>query len=75
VRRYELDLRISDSELLRYYRGAVSDVVAFDRYGRKIRFPASALRPFVTRTGIQGRFVLEVDADNRLRGIRMIEPR
>lgn len=69
MRRYELDLHIPAEELLRYYRGAASAVAAVDRQGRSIRFPASALRPFVTSSGIHGRFSLQVDEANRLRRI------
>ncbi len=69
MHRYEVDLHIPAEELQRYYQGAASAVAAVDRHGRSIRFPASVLRPFVTRAGIHGRFCLQVDAGNRLRGI------
>jgi hypothetical protein len=72
VRRYEVDLNIPAAELLRYYRGVASAVVTTDRYGRSIRFPASALRPFVTGTGVHGRFLLSVDDHNRLRQIQAV---
>lgn len=69
VRRYEVELNIPAAELLRYYRGAASAVVTTDRYGRRVQFPAAALRPFVTGSGVSGRFVLEVDDGNRLRNV------
>lgn len=70
MRSYVVDLHISSSELMRYYRGAAAAVAASDQYGRRIRFPATALRPFVSHEGVHGRFVLDVGDDNRLRGIR-----
>lgn len=70
MRRYLVDLDIPSEELLRYYRGAASAVVARDQYGRRVQFPAAALRPFVTTAGVRGRFVLEVGDDHRLRDIR-----
>lgn len=72
MRRYEVDLCIPAAELLRYYRGAASAVVTTDRYGRRIRFPAASLRPFITRTGVHGRFRLSVDDDNRLRQVEAL---
>tara|TARA_Y100001933_G_scaffold213400_1_gene218984 strand:- start:3048 stop:3266 length:219 start_codon:yes stop_codon:yes gene_type:complete len=66
MRRYEVELNIPADEMLRYYRGGASSVVARDRYGRRLQFPAVALRPFVTAAGVRGRFVLHVDDANRL---------
>lgn len=72
MRRYVVELSIPADELLRYYRGTASVVMARDEYGRRVRFPAAALRPFVTRAGVHGRFALEVDGDDRLTGIRRL---
>lgn len=72
VRRYLVDLHIPSAELLRYYRGSASSVSAVDRRGRRLQFPARALRPFVTRDGIRGTFALEVDAGNRLQRVERI---
>lgn len=66
MRHYVVDLAIPAIELLRYYRGAAAAVIAHDRYGRAVRFPATALRPYVTATGVHGRFELQVDDANRL---------
>ncbi len=65
-REFVVALNISAFEYQRMYRGDARQVIARDIRGRRIRFPASALRPFVTRAGISGVFVLRVDADNRL---------
>lgn len=66
MRRYVVDLAIPTAELLRYYRGGANAVLAHDRYGRRVRFPALALRRFVDARGVHGRFALEVDDDHRL---------
>ncbi len=65
--RIVVDLAISGPEMLRYYRGQGQAVVATARDGRTIRFPARWLRPHVGRDGVHGTFVLEVDAQHRLR--------
>ena len=65
-------LDIPARELQRYYEGSVSvvSVVAVD--GRRIQFPAAALRPLISHNGVKGRFVIQVDAHNKLIGIRQI---
>lgn len=75
MRRYVVDLAISADELLRYYRGAASSVVASDRGGRRVQFPAAALRPFVSASGVRGTFVLTVTAENRLQSLERLPNR
>ncbi|MBU2984166.1 DUF2835 domain-containing protein [Saccharophagus degradans] len=54
------------------YAGAAKHVLAYTRDGRSIRFPAHILRPFVTRDGVQGSFVIEFDQNNRFVGINRL---
>lgn len=68
----EVDLAIPAAELLRLYRGEVREVVARARDGRVLRFPVSALRPFVGRDGVHGRFRIRCDAGQRLAGIERV---
>ena len=62
---YRFNLQISQQEYLRYYQGAASSVLVFSENGQRLRFPASRLRPFLTHTGIHGRFQMTVDTQNR----------
>ncbi len=62
-------LFISPDELLRYYRGQARTVTVTAEDGQRVQFPASALRPFVTKDGISGRFSLRFDHNNRLAGL------
>lgn len=55
------------------YEGVVKDVVARSQDGRRVRFPANILRPFVTHAGIAGRFQIEFDGDNRFKTIEKID--
>ena len=68
--RFSLD--ISSEDYLRYYRGSAHSVVVRAEDGRKVRFPASNLRPFVTREGVHGRFELLLDEENRLQELRRL---
>ena len=63
-------LSLSAQHYLAYYRGAASKVAATAVDGRRVQFPAEHLRPFVTRDGIHGEFILEFDADNRFVALR-----
>lgn len=61
-----VDFSISRDELLRMYRGSAHTVSAIAIDGRRIQFPAQALRAFVTQDGISGRFRIEFDQNNKL---------
>ena len=67
-----VDLEISAPEMLRYYSGAASEVVAHARGGERVRFPAEILRRFVDHTGVRGAFVLRVDRNHKLPRIERI---
>ena len=67
---YVVTLNISAVAYQRMYSGDARQVLAQDMQGRRIRFPAASLRPFVTRDGVSGVFVLRVDARNKLIEIR-----
>jgi hypothetical protein len=68
--RFALD--IPKDEYLRYYRGEAQAVQVTAEDGRRIRFPAINLRPFVTKDGVRGRFEITLDWDNRLLDIRRL---
>lgn len=69
MREFHFRLNISAQDYLAFYQGAAREVVALSAEGPRVRFPASALRPFVTHTGISGAFVLRVGADNKLQSL------
>ncbi len=63
-------LDMSPESYLAYYRGRARNVVVVAEDGRRIAFPADRLRPFVTREGVRGRFLLEFDEQNRFKEMR-----
>lgn len=70
MREVTIDLAITAQEYLAHYQGVAREVVATCSDGRKIRFPCNILQPFVTHSGIHGRFVIFFDKDNRFQDIR-----
>lgn len=67
-----VDLNISAEQYLRLYRGEVESVVARTLDGRTVRFPASALRGYITRSGITGRFRIRYGSDGKLVDIQRL---
>jgi len=70
---YTVTLHISADAYQRLYRGEARNVVARDSEGRRVQFPALALRRFVTAEGIHGVFLIRVDANHRLVDIQRRE--
>ena len=66
-------LAISAEEYLAYYQGNAQVVVARSDDNKTIRFPASAIRKFVTRDGVFGSFEITFDENNKLIAIRPID--
>ncbi|MCY0966505.1 DUF2835 domain-containing protein [Parathalassolituus penaei] len=67
--RVVLDIYLSAAELQRYYSGDARMVQGRALDGRSVRFPANLLRPMVTREGVNGRFVIEFDAQGKFQSI------
>ncbi len=58
-------LNISAQEYLRVYKGVARQVVVRGTDGATLSFPAEHLRRFVGHDGVQGRFMLNYDKDNK----------
>lgn len=65
-------LAISSDDYLAYYKGVARDVTVRAEDGRRVKFPAGALQPFITHDGIHGRFELRFDASNKLLGLQRL---
>lgn len=72
-RRVRFRLAISAERYLEHYKGNAQDVVTRSDDNRVIRFPASAIRQFVTRDGVYGHFEMTFDENNKLLGIRSVD--
>ncbi len=65
-------LSIDREQWLGYHRGHASAVLVRADDGRRVRLPASALRPFASHAGVHGRFALRYAADHRLLDLRRL---
>ncbi len=68
-KKFTFRLKLTQQQFLRYYQGSASSVQVRSETGQTLQFPAYRLRSFLTASGIEGRFALIVDQDNRF--IRM----
>lgn len=66
-------ISIPAEKYLTYYQGATNSVLAQAQDGRKIKFPASFLRPFVTQGGVNGLFALTINKAGKLLDIRRLK--
>jgi hypothetical protein len=66
-------LAISAEDYLAYYQGSAQVVVARSEDNKTVRFPASAIRRFVTYDGIFGDFEITFDENNKLISIQSID--
>ncbi|WP_439134453.1 DUF2835 domain-containing protein [Pseudomaricurvus sp.] len=67
-----VNLVIAPDEYQRMYSGAARHVSTVSVDGRKVQFPANILRPYVTRGGIRGRFMIRFSSDNRFESIQRL---
>lgn len=68
-----VNIYISPDEYQRWYQGSAQNVRAYTVDGRSVIFPATILRQFVTRRGIEGRFKISFDRENRFKSIEKID--
>ncbi len=59
-------VNVTNEEFLSIYRGTANALLVQAEDGRRIQIPANNFRKFVTAAGLQGRFEMELDRDNRL---------
>ncbi|MFK7855286.1 MAG: DUF2835 domain-containing protein [Granulosicoccus sp.] len=65
-------LDISAAEFESVYRGVGKVVVTRSDDGKTLQFPATELRKFVSRSGVQGRFAITFSNDHKLLDIKKI---
>lgn len=66
--RFRLD--VSSDQFMAHYQGLAASIQTMSLDGRRVRFPASILRPHLRHDGVHGLFVLRIDADNRVVDLR-----
>jgi uncharacterized protein DUF2835 len=65
-------LTIAAEKYLAYYQGKARSIVVCSEDNRSIKFPANAIRSFLTHDGIFGQFEIQFDENNKLIRIQRI---
>ncbi|NOQ93394.1 MAG: DUF2835 family protein [Methylophaga sp.] len=65
-------LNISREQVLRYYQGSAKVVVVTTTTGQKLQFPAEHIRSFMDQNGIEGKFSIQFDHNNKLIGLKRL---
>lgn len=66
------DLDMSYTQFESVYRGNTQYIQVTDNAGKQVRFSATRLRPYLTRQGIQGRFIIRYDADHKFQSLEKV---
>ena len=66
-------LSLDADKYLAYYQGKARNIVVRSIDNRSIRFPASAVRPFLKHDGIFGLFEIQFDENNKLVEVTQIK--
>ncbi len=67
-------MRVGRDEAMRYYRGEALAVRVITESGQSLQFPALHIRRFINQQGINGRFQISFDSNNKLKSIERIAP-
>ena len=65
----KFSLNLSYDKFLYVYKGQAKNVVTKTMDGRTIQFPAEILKPYLTRNGVQGTFLLQFDENNKFKSL------
>jgi len=65
----KFSIRLSYDKYLSFYQGYAQHVVVTAYDGRKIQFPAEILKPYLTREGINGHFIIHFDNRNKYQSL------
>lgn len=68
----EFQLVLTADQIERLYSGSAQSVVCRCTTGQVIRFPLKVLRPFVTRTGVNGRFKIIFDDNYKFKTLKQL---
>jgi hypothetical protein len=66
-------LHLSSKQYLAFYQGIAKSVTVVADDGRRIMFPAGNIRHYLTETGIQGHFEMELTEQNKFVEIRRLQ--
>lgn len=73
-KRIRFNIALDADKYLSYYKGNARNIVVRSEDNRSLKFPASAVRKFLTHDGIFGLFEIQFDDNKKLIEIIRIKP-
>lgn len=70
---FRFRLNMTFNECQQYYQGDFTAIQVVAHTGQTVQFPAEHIRSFVTASGVQGVFEMEVDQFNKFKMVRRID--
>jgi len=70
---FYVSLDISSADFKHYYAQNINQISTLSHTGQRIQFPANALLPFVSHTGVQGNFKIVIDENTKLKSIDRVK--
>ncbi len=71
-RRFEFNLNLSADKIQRIYQGQARHILVYTDNGTSLQLPAFNFRQYVTVCGIQGRFEVEIDDENKITQLKIV---
>lgn len=72
TRKFRFYLTLSPAECRQYYEGFYKSIQVVAHTGQRIQFPAEHIRSFVTTSGINGLFELELESNNKFKSLQKL---
>ncbi|GGO69477.1 DUF2835 family protein [Bowmanella pacifica] len=69
---YFFNLRLSYEECRPLYLGTVQNMIVRTDSGERVQLPVANLRPYVEMQGLQGRFRLMVNEQNKIHSLERV---
>ncbi|NLY12680.1 MAG: DUF2835 domain-containing protein [Gammaproteobacteria bacterium] len=66
------DISIPAKDYLRVYQGTANRILIRSQDGRTVSLPARHLQPFLTHSGISGRFIMDFNPQGQLLNLRRL---
>jgi len=69
----QFHLSLSYDEFSAVYKGHAQHVITHSIDGRRVRFPADILKPYLTHSGIQGTFTIHFNENNKFKFLEKVD--
>ncbi len=69
----DFNIKISPSELEKYYAGTAKIISVVANNGQRLQFPANLILPYVSHSGVFGHFVLDYSSSGKANSLIRVD--